>query len=101
MVSKQFLLFAAFIGFAAATPIDSMLDDMRVNCDNGVDPLACGKFNVMSVLDTVFKSDNYQVRFLLQNDLYCLIRIFDRSPESKYNRMDTATQTQADLPEIS
>lgn len=64
MVSKKFLLLAALVGFAAATPIDSMLDEMRVNCDNGVDPLACGKLKVMSVLDTVAKSDNYQVGFL-------------------------------------
>ncbi|KAL5284827.1 Osi19 family protein [Megaselia abdita] len=61
MVSKKCLLLAALVGLAAATPIDSMLDEMRVNCDNGVDPLACGKLKVMSLLDTVSKTDNYQI----------------------------------------
>lgn len=61
MVSKKCFLFAALIGLASATPIDSMLDEMTLNCDNGVDPLACGKLKIMSVLDTVFKTDNFQV----------------------------------------
>lgn len=66
MVSKKIILFAALVGFVAATPIDSMLDEMRVNCDNGVDPLACGKLKVMSVLDTVLKTDNYQVGYFFE-----------------------------------
>lgn len=72
MVSIKFLLLAAFVGFVAATPIDSMLDEMRVNCDNGVDPLACGKFKVMSLLDTVSKSDNYQVCSFISKQIVVL-----------------------------
>lgn len=48
--------------FWKGTPMDSVVEEMRSNCDGGSDSLACMKFKVASFLDTIFKKDNYQVR---------------------------------------
>lgn len=47
--------------FWKGTPIDSIVEEMRSNCDGGSDSLSCMKFKVASFLDTIFKKDNYQV----------------------------------------
>lgn len=48
--------------FWKGTPMDSIVEEMRSNCDGGSDSLSCMKFKVASFLDTIFKKDNYQVR---------------------------------------
>lgn len=46
--------------FWKGTPLDNAVESMRSDCANN-DEIACMKFKVMSLLDTVFKKDSYQV----------------------------------------
>lgn len=48
-------------GFWKGTPMDGLVEDMRSGCAEGSDPTACIKFKVMSLLDTIFKKDVFQV----------------------------------------
>lgn len=70
---KYILVIIAFVGVTVAnpaiksgfwkgTPLDGMIEEMRSNCDNGIDSLACIKVKVMNFIDTISKKDNYQVR---------------------------------------
>lgn len=73
MVSSKvvYLLALALFGSAAAqpakdafwkgTPMDSMVEEMRSGCAEGSDPTACIKYKVMSLLDSIFKKDTFQV----------------------------------------
>lgn len=70
MVSSKLvcLLALALFGSAAAkdafwkgTPMDSMVEEMRSGCAEGSDPTACIKYKVMSLLDSIFKKDTFQV----------------------------------------
>lgn len=48
-------------GFWKGTPMDSMVEEMRSGCTEGADPTACIKYKVMSLLDSIFKKDTFQV----------------------------------------
>lgn len=48
-------------GFWKGTPMDSMVEEMRSGCVEGSDPAACIKYKVMSLLDSIFKKDSFQV----------------------------------------
>lgn len=63
---KLIVLIAAFVGLAAAVPTKTdfssgLVEEMRSNCDDSSDSLACIKVRVMSFLDTIFKKDSFQV----------------------------------------
>lgn len=47
--------------FWKGTPMDGMVEEMRAGCVEGSDPTACIKYKVMSLLDTIFKKDTFQV----------------------------------------
>ncbi|XP_077287709.1 DUF1676 domain-containing protein Osi19 [Arctopsyche grandis] len=47
--------------FWKGTPMDGLVEEMRSGCSDGNDAIACMKFKVMSLLDTIFKKDSYQV----------------------------------------
>lgn len=47
--------------FWKGTPMDSMVEEMRSGCSGGNDAIACMKFKVISLLDTIFRKDSYQV----------------------------------------
>lgn len=51
-------------GFWKDTPLDSMVEEMRSGCVEGSDPTACIKYKVMSLLDSIFKKDTFQVIFI-------------------------------------
>lgn len=61
------LALVCLIGTAAAGPqraagaMDSIVNEMRSNCESGADSLACMKFKVAAFLDSVFKQDNYKL----------------------------------------
>lgn len=61
------LAFVCLIGAAAAgpqraaSPMDSIVNEMRSSCESGADSLACMKFKVAAFLDSVFKQDNYKL----------------------------------------
>lgn len=72
MVSSKVLLLAlalfgsavaqpAKAGFWKGTPMDGMVEEMRSGCVEGSDPTACIKYKVMSLLDSIFKKDTFQV----------------------------------------
>nr|XP_021186568.2 uncharacterized protein LOC110373584 isoform X1 [Helicoverpa armigera] len=73
MVSSKVvcLLALALFGSAAAipakdafwkgTPMDGMVEEMRSGCAEGSDPTACIKYKVMSLLDSIFKKDTFQI----------------------------------------
>ncbi|XP_044727530.1 uncharacterized protein LOC123291126 [Chrysoperla carnea] len=46
--------------FWKGTPLDTAVESMRSDCANN-DEIACMKYKVMSLLDTVFKKDSYQL----------------------------------------
>ncbi|CAH2245714.1 jg4861 [Pararge aegeria aegeria] len=48
-------------GFWKDTPLDSMVEEMRSGCVEGSDPTACIKYKVMSLLDSIFKKDTFQI----------------------------------------
>lgn len=48
-------------GFWKGTPMDGMVEEMRSGCVEGSDPAACIKYKVMSLLDSIFKKDSFQV----------------------------------------
>ncbi|CAH2059290.1 unnamed protein product, partial [Iphiclides podalirius] len=48
-------------GFWKGTPMDSMVEEMRSGCAEGSDPTACIKYKVMSLLDSIFKKDSFQI----------------------------------------
>lgn len=48
-------------GFWKGTPMDGMVEEMRSGCAEGSDPAACIKYKVMSLLDSIFKKDSFQV----------------------------------------
>lgn len=50
--------------FWKGTPMDGMVEEMRSGCVEGSDPAACIKYKVMSLLDTIFKKDTFQVNFV-------------------------------------
>lgn len=54
-------------GFWKGTPMDSMVEEMRSGCVEGSDPAACIKYKVMSLLDSIFKKDSFQV-----NTYFCI-----------------------------
>lgn len=63
---KLIVLIVAFAGLAAAVPTKTdfssgLVEEMRSNCDDSSDSLACIKVRVMSFLDTIFKKDSFQV----------------------------------------
>lgn len=47
--------------FWTGTPLDGAVEEMRSNCDSGLDSLACMKFQVASFLDGVFAQDSYKM----------------------------------------
>ncbi|XP_026754035.1 uncharacterized protein LOC113514217 isoform X1 [Galleria mellonella] len=47
--------------FWKGTPMDGMVEEMRSGCVEGSDPAACIKYKVMSLLDTIFKKDTFQI----------------------------------------
>ena len=47
--------------FWKGTPMDGLVEEMRANCAEGVDSMACMKYKVVNFLDMIFKKDNYQV----------------------------------------
>ncbi|XP_014364754.1 uncharacterized protein LOC106715899 isoform X1 [Papilio machaon] len=47
--------------FWKGTPMDSMVEEMRSGCAEGSDPTACIKYKVMSLLDSIFKKDSFQI----------------------------------------
>lgn len=58
------------IGTAAAGPqrsgasnadMDSIVNEMRSNCESGADSLACMKFKVTAFLDSILKQDSYKM----------------------------------------
>ncbi|CAH0721199.1 unnamed protein product, partial [Brenthis ino] len=48
-------------GFWKGTPMDGMVEEMRSGCMEGSDPTACIKYKVMSLLDSIFKKDTFQI----------------------------------------
>ncbi|KAJ2941494.1 hypothetical protein O0L34_g14540 [Tuta absoluta] len=48
-------------GFWKDTPMDGMVEEMRSGCAEGSDPTACIKYKVMSLLDSIFKKDSFQL----------------------------------------
>ncbi|XP_050684906.1 uncharacterized protein LOC126979575 isoform X1 [Leptidea sinapis] len=48
-------------GFWEGTPMDGMVEEMRSGCVEGSDPTACIKYKVMSLLDSIFKKDTFQI----------------------------------------
>lgn len=48
-------------GFWKGTAMDGMVEEMRSGCNEGSDPTACIKYKVMSLLDSIFKKDTFQV----------------------------------------
>lgn len=80
MVSSKVvcLLALALFGSAAAqpakdafwkgTPMDGMVEEMRFGCAEGADPTACIKYKVMSLLDSIFKKDTFQVSDFLHTN---------------------------------
>lgn len=48
-------------GFWKGTPMDGMVEEMRSGCSEGSDPTACLKFKVMSLLDSIFNKETFQV----------------------------------------
>ncbi|XP_050357716.1 uncharacterized protein LOC126778267 isoform X2 [Nymphalis io] len=48
-------------GFWKGTPMDGMVEEMRSGCAEGSDPTACIKYKVMSLLDSIFKKDTFQI----------------------------------------
>lgn len=50
--------------FWKGTPMDGMVEEMRSGCAEGSDPTACIKYKVMSLLDSIFKKDTFQVQNL-------------------------------------
>ncbi|CAK1541012.1 unnamed protein product [Leptosia nina] len=48
-------------GFWKGTPMDGMVEEMRSGCTEGSDPTACIKYKVMSLLDSIFKKDTFQI----------------------------------------
>ncbi|XP_026322994.1 uncharacterized protein LOC113232468 isoform X2 [Hyposmocoma kahamanoa] len=73
MVSSKivYILALALFGSAVAqptknafwkgTPMDGMVEEMRSGCAEGSDPTACIKYKVMSLLDSIFKKDTFQI----------------------------------------
>lgn len=69
--SKVVCLLVVMVGSAVAqpakeafwkgTPMDGMVEEMRSGCAEGSDPTACIKYKVMSLLDSIFKKDTFQV----------------------------------------
>lgn len=53
-------------GFWNGTPMDSMVEEMRSGCAEGSDPTACIKYKVMSLLDSIFKKETFQVKKLIK-----------------------------------
>ncbi|XP_053619535.1 uncharacterized protein Osi19 isoform X2 [Plodia interpunctella] len=47
--------------FWKGTAMDGMVEEMRSGCVEGSDPTACIKYKVMSLLDTIFKKDTFQI----------------------------------------
>ncbi|KAL4708496.1 hypothetical protein ACJJTC_014104 [Scirpophaga incertulas] len=47
--------------FWKGTPMDGMVEEMRSGCAEGSDPAACIKYKVMSLLDSIFKKDTFQI----------------------------------------
>ncbi|XP_041985220.1 uncharacterized protein LOC121737623 [Aricia agestis] len=47
--------------FWKGTPMDGMVEEMRSGCVEGSDPTACIKYKVMSLLDSIFKKDTFQI----------------------------------------
>ncbi|XP_055383162.1 uncharacterized protein LOC129613209 [Condylostylus longicornis] len=43
------------------TPLDPMIEEMRSDCVNGIDSMACFKVKIMKFIDTIFKKDNFKV----------------------------------------
>ncbi|CAH4035265.1 uncharacterized protein LOC123711578 isoform X2 [Pieris brassicae] len=48
-------------GFWKGTPMDGMVEEMRSGCAEGSDPTACIKYKVMSLLDSIFKKESFQI----------------------------------------
>lgn len=79
MVSSKVVYILAFALFGSAvaqpakntfwkgTPMDGMVEEMRSGCAEGSDPTACIKYKVMSLLDSIFKKDTFQVLNLYAN----------------------------------
>ncbi|CAH0401665.1 unnamed protein product [Chilo suppressalis] len=73
MVSNKVLCLVALALFGSAvaqpskqafwkgTPMDGMVEEMRSGCAEGSDPTACIKYKVMSLLDSIFKKDTFQL----------------------------------------
>ncbi|XP_046973068.1 uncharacterized protein LOC124539764 isoform X2 [Vanessa cardui] len=61
------VLFGAAMGqpskqsFWKGTSMDGMVEEMRSGCVEGSDPTACIKYKVMSLLDSIFKKDTFQI----------------------------------------
>lgn len=65
-------------GFWKGTPLDSMVEEMRSGCSEGSDPTACIKYKVMSLLDSIFKKETFQVcDFLKISKLYSSLKYID------------------------
>ncbi|XP_045455548.1 uncharacterized protein LOC123665264 isoform X2 [Melitaea cinxia] len=68
---KVVCLIVALLGAAVAQPskeefwkgtaMDGMVEEMRSGCNEGSDPTACIKYKVMSLLDSIFKKDTFQI----------------------------------------
>lgn len=58
--------------------MDGMVEEMRSGCAEGSDPTACIKYKVMSLLDSIFKKDTFQVQdfFVIWNTFYFRIIYF-------------------------
>lgn len=75
MVSRSLCVLALALGCVVAqpakqefwkgTPMDGLVEEMRSGCAEGSDPTACIKFKVMSLLDSIFKKDTFQVNLLI------------------------------------
>ncbi|CAG9569214.1 unnamed protein product [Danaus chrysippus] len=70
MAFKVVCLVIALFGSAMAQPpksglkgssLDGMVEEMRSGCAEGSDPTACIKYKVMSLLDSIFKKDSFQI----------------------------------------
>ncbi|CAF4838431.1 unnamed protein product [Pieris macdunnoughi] len=48
-------------GFWKGTPMDGMVEEMRSGCAEGSDPTACIKYKVMSLLDSIFTKESFQI----------------------------------------
>ncbi|XP_045780812.1 uncharacterized protein LOC123877906 [Maniola jurtina] len=47
--------------FFKGTSLESMVEEMRSGCVEGSDATACIKYKVMSLLDSIFKQDTFQI----------------------------------------